>query len=103
MELFPTIHTNFWDAVIAVPIVMIVTQILKKLLRIKPVWVPTIALIIGLIISVFISHKENLLAGLFMGWFYGYAAIGSYSSLKTTIIAYKKRRAKKNNDHSPHD
>lgn len=29
MEHFPTIHTNFWDAVIAVPIVMIVTQILK--------------------------------------------------------------------------
>ena len=26
---FPTIHTNFFDAVIAVPSVMIITQILK--------------------------------------------------------------------------
>ena len=26
---FPTIHTNFWDAVIAVPSVMIITQIIK--------------------------------------------------------------------------
>ncbi|NEU30673.1 hypothetical protein GN156_07750 [bacterium LRH843] len=97
MELFPIIHTNFWDAVIAVPVVIIVTQLLKKFLHIKPVWVPTIALIIGLIISVFISHRDHLLAGLFMGWFYGYAAIGSYASLKTTIIAYKQQRAKKNN------
>lgn len=30
MELFPTIHTNFCDAVIAVPFVMIVTQITRK-------------------------------------------------------------------------
>ncbi|RHW37493.1 hypothetical protein D1B33_08110 [Lysinibacillus yapensis] len=95
MELFPTIHTNFWDAVIAVPVVMILTQLLKKFFHIKPVWVPTIALIIGLLISVFISHRGNLLAGLFMGWFYGYAAIGSYAALKTTIIAYKKRKAKR--------
>ena len=71
---------KFWDAVIAVPVVMIITQLLKKFFHIKPVWVPTIALIIGLIISVFISHRDNLLAGLFMGWFYGYGAIGSYAS-----------------------
>ncbi|MCH7321178.1 hypothetical protein LZ480_04670 [Solibacillus sp. MA9] len=95
MELFPTIHTNFWDAVIAIPVVMILTQMLKKILHIKPVWIPTIALIIGLLISIFISHRGNLLAGLFMGWFYGYAAIGSYASLKTTYIAYKQRKAKK--------
>lgn len=97
MELFPTIHTNFWDAVIAVPLVMIVTQLLKKFLHIKPFWVPTVALIIGLLISVFYSHRENLLAGLFMGWFYGYAAIGSFSALKTTIIAYKNKKARQSN------
>ena len=32
---FPTIHTNFWDAVIAVPSVMIITQIIKILLRVQ--------------------------------------------------------------------
>lgn len=26
---FPIIHTNFWDAVIAVPVVMILTQAIK--------------------------------------------------------------------------
>lgn len=97
MEHFPTIHTNFWDAVIAVPIVMIVTQILKKYFRIKPVWVPTAALLLGLIISIFISHRHNLLAGIFMGWFYGYAAIGSFASLKTTFITYRQKKLKKIN------
>jgi hypothetical protein len=88
---FPTIHTNFWDAVIAVPIVMLITQLIKVLFKVKKKYVPTIALIIGLGISVFISHRHSLIAGLFMGWFYGYAAIGSYASLKTTLLAFRKQ------------
>ncbi|MGN4123465.1 hypothetical protein ACMGD3_00210 [Lysinibacillus sphaericus] len=94
MEHFPTIHTNFWDAVIAIPVIMILTQLLMKFFHIKPIWVPTMALIIGLIISIFISHRHNLLAGIFMGWFYGYSAIGSYASLKTTLMAYKQKNKK---------
>lgn len=95
MEHFPIIHTNLWDAVIAIPVIMIITQLLKRFLPIKPVWVPSIALLLGLIISVFISHRGNILAGLFMGWFYGYAAIGNYAALKTTFIAYKQRKSKR--------
>ncbi|MEO4053347.1 hypothetical protein [Solibacillus sp. CAU 1738] len=91
MEYFPVIHTNFWDAIIAIPVIMIITQLLKIFFRIKPYWVPPIALIIGLIISIFISHRHNLLAGIFMGWFYGYAAIGSYASLKTAFKAYRQK------------
>ncbi|THE09969.1 hypothetical protein E1I69_20325 [Bacillus timonensis] len=87
---FPTIHTNFWDAVIAVPFVMIITQISKKLLNIPKKYVPTLAILIGLLVSVFYSHRHDLAAGLFMGWFYGSAAIGSYASLKTTIVEYRK-------------
>ncbi|MGX9135452.1 hypothetical protein ACWV26_13905 [Rummeliibacillus sp. JY-2-4R] len=87
---FPLIHTNFWDAVYAIPIIMIVTQILKIYLRIPKKYVPTLPLILGLFISVFISHRHNLIAGLFMGWFYGYAAIGNYAALKTTIITYQQ-------------
>ncbi|WP_010283292.1 hypothetical protein [Bacillus timonensis] len=86
---FPTIHTDIWDAVIAVPLVMIVTQIIKKLFKVPKKYVPTLALIFGLVISVFYSHRHSLTAGIFMGWFYGYAAIGSYASLKTTILAYR--------------
>ncbi|MDQ0971609.1 hypothetical protein QFZ31_001487 [Neobacillus niacini] len=88
---FPTIHTNFWDAVIAVPIVMLITQLIKVFFKVKKKYVPTIALIIGLSISVFISHRHHLIAGVFMGWFYGYAAIGSYASMKTTILAFRKQ------------
>ncbi|MCM3654085.1 hypothetical protein [Metabacillus litoralis] len=89
---FPTIHTNFWDAVIAVPIVMFLTQLIKIFMKIDKKFVPSIALILGLLISVFISHRNNIIAGLFMGWFYGYAAIGSYSSLKTTILSFRKTK-----------
>lgn len=89
---FPTIHTNFWDAVIAVPIVMLITQLIKVLFKVKKKYVPTIALIIGLGFSIFISHRHHFIAGVFMGWFYGYAAIGSYASLKTTILAFRKQK-----------
>ena len=58
---FPTIHTNFWDAVIAVPSVMIITQMIKMFLKVQKKYIPTIALIIGLIISIFISHRNPLL------------------------------------------
>ena len=47
---FPTIHTNFWDAVIAVPSVMIITQMIKMFLKVPKKFIPTIALIIGLIV-----------------------------------------------------
>jgi hypothetical protein len=89
---FPTIHTNFWDAVMAVPTVMIMTQLIKIVFKVKKTYVPTIALIIGLMISIFISHRHHLITGLFMGWFYGYAAVGSYASLKTTILAFRKQK-----------
>ncbi|WP_053217993.1 hypothetical protein [Virgibacillus senegalensis] len=92
---FPTIHTNFWDAVIAVPAVMIITQLIKVFFRVPKKFVPTIALIIGLAFSIFISHRGSLIDGIFMGWFYGYAAIGSYASLKTTIIAFLNKRRRK--------
>jgi MFS superfamily sulfate permease-like transporter len=87
---FPIIHTNFWDAVIAVPTVMIITQCIKILLKIPKKYVPLVALLLGLLISIFISHKASLLTGTFMGYFYGYAAIGSYASLKTTILTFRK-------------
>lgn len=53
---FPTIHTNFWDAVTAVPLVMILTQIIKLKFKPPKALVPTVALVIGLLISIFISH-----------------------------------------------
>ncbi|MED3576060.1 hypothetical protein [Cytobacillus praedii] len=88
---FPTIHTNFWDAVIAVPSVLVLTQLIKIFLKLPKQFVPSIALIIGLAISIFISHRHSIVAGLFMGWFYGYAAIGSYASLKTTVIYFRNK------------
>ncbi|GGH81030.1 hypothetical protein JOD43_002439 [Pullulanibacillus pueri] len=92
---FPTIQTNFWDAVTAVPIVMILTELLKFFLKIPKKFVPTTSLILGLAISIFISHKHHLVAGIFMGWFYGYAVIGSYASLKTAFLSFRGENPEK--------
>ncbi|QFG00923.1 hypothetical protein PB01_20175 [Psychrobacillus glaciei] len=91
MTEFPIIHTNVWDSLWAVPVVMLITEIMKKLLPIQPQYVSTIATIIGLLISIFISHPHNLAGGIFMGFFYSGAAIGSYASLKTSLRAYRNR------------
>ncbi len=91
MEHFPIIHTNVWDAIIAVPAVVILTQILKIAFPIPNVFVPTAANIIGLAFSIFIAHPGNVWAGIFMGLFYGNAAVGIYASLKTALLAYRKR------------
>lgn len=92
MEEFPVIQTNFWDAVIAVPVVVIITEIIKVVLPIPRPFIPTVATLIGLIISIFFAHRGNLSAGIFMGYFYGNAAVGVFSSLKISYIAYKRRK-----------
>ncbi|MFB6467255.1 hypothetical protein ACE38V_10580 [Cytobacillus sp. Hz8] len=89
---FPTIYTNIWDVLLAVPFIIILTQFIKMLLNLQKQFVPLIALAIGLLISIFISHHHSILSGLFMGWFYGYAAIGSYAALKTAILSFRKKR-----------
>jgi hypothetical protein len=89
MEEFPVIHTNFWDAIIAVPVVLILTEIIKVLLPIPRPFIPTVATITGLIISIFFAHRGNLSTGIFMGFFYGNAAVGVFSSLKISYMAYK--------------
>ncbi|KGR73535.1 hypothetical protein [Ureibacillus manganicus] len=92
---FPTIYTNIWDVLIAVPLILILTQIIKMIFKIKPVFVPTVPVVLGLLLAIFVSHKYDLLAGIFMGFFYGYSAIGNYASFKTAFNAYKKRKLKK--------
>lgn len=89
MQGFPIIHTNFWDAVIAVPTVVIVTQVFKMFLPIKRIYIPSIANLVGLFISIFFSHRGDLSAGILMGFFYGNAAVGVYSSIKTTLESSK--------------
>ncbi|MBD8007122.1 hypothetical protein [Bacillus norwichensis] len=89
MEPFPVIHTNFWDSVIAVPVVLIVTQIIKVLFPIPRVLIPTVANILGLAFALFIAHRFNFWGAIFMGLFYGNAAVGVYASLKTSWHAYR--------------
>ena len=89
MQEFPIIHTNFWDAVLAVPTVLVLTQVIKITLPIKHIYIPSIANLVGLFISIFFSHRGNLSAGIFMGLFYGNAAVGVYSSIKTTLKSSK--------------
>jgi glycerol-3-phosphate acyltransferase PlsY len=91
---FPTIQTDFWDGVIAVPLVVIITQ-LFKVFPIPRQYFPTIASVIGYIISIFFSHRHDLWAGIFMGAFYGAAAVGTYSSLKTSWLAFRRPIEKK--------
>lgn len=88
---FPEISTNIWDIFLAVPLVLIATQLLKNIFPIPPAFVPTVATSIGLIISVFISHRGDLPAALFMGVLYGAAAVSFYVSTKLSFRAYRSR------------
>lgn len=87
---FPEIQTNFWDGIIAVPSIVLLTQVIK-FFSVPKKYIPTVATVIGYLFSIFISHPKDLWAGLFMGGFYGAAAIGLYASLKTSLIALRKK------------
>ncbi|EGQ18448.1 hypothetical protein HMPREF9372_3791 [Sporosarcina newyorkensis 2681] len=87
---FPVIHTNIWDAVWAVPVVLVVVLLAKWIFRLPPSWLSTLATALALGLSVFISHPGNLSAGIFMGFFYGGAAMGTIYSVKQSFRAYRQ-------------
>jgi len=88
---FPVIHTNVWDTIWAIPVVIVLTWLVKKMFSLKRVYVPTAATVFGLTISIFISHRHDLAAGIFMGFIYSGVAVGTYASLKTSIRAYRAK------------
>jgi NhaP-type Na+/H+ or K+/H+ antiporter len=69
MTEFPVIHTNVWDVIAAVPAVLILTQILKRYFHIPGRCVPSLAGLLGMGISIFISHPHHLSSGIFMVFF----------------------------------
>ncbi|WP_102707031.1 hypothetical protein [Terribacillus saccharophilus] len=89
---FPIIHTNFWDAVISIPLVMVLTQLFKWFTPIKKKFVPLLAVIIGLFISILFSHPNDLVSGIFMGYFYGYSTIGSYAATRNSWRIYRSEK-----------
>ncbi|PIC64167.1 hypothetical protein CSV79_08240 [Sporosarcina sp. P13] len=88
---FPVIHTNIWDAIWGVPVVLVIVLLAKWLVNIPLTWLSTVATVSALILSVFISHRGNLSAGIFMGFFYSGAAMGIIYSTKQSFHAYRKR------------
>nr|WP_301108811.1 hypothetical protein [Sporosarcina sp.] len=88
---FPVIHTNVWDAIWAVPVVLVVVLAAKWLFHLPPSWLSTVATLLALALSVFISHPKNLSAGIFMGFFYSGAAMGIIYSTKQSFYAYRRR------------
>ncbi|WP_078391142.1 hypothetical protein [Shouchella patagoniensis] len=88
---YPTIHTNIWGGLIAIPTVVLFTQLTKTILHLKPSYVLTVPTLFGLAISIFISHPHNLSSGIFMGFLYGGAAVGMHASLTTTWWAFRNK------------
>ncbi|MFC5605150.1 hypothetical protein [Sporosarcina koreensis] len=86
---YPIIHTNMWDAIWAVPVVLLIVLAAKWLFGVHSSWLSTIATVAALILSIFISHRDNLAAGIFMGFFYSGAAIGVLYSIKQSYLAYR--------------
>lgn len=87
---FPVIHTNIWDAVWAIPVILAVIILLKLLVRLRETWYSTATTVIGLVLSIFISHPDNLSAGIFMGFVYGAGATSIIYSVKIWFISYRE-------------
>lgn len=89
---FPFIHTNFWDALIAVPAIIVLIEILKIFLPPISSLIPAIAILIGVVISIFIAHPHSLWTGIVMGIVYGIAAVGAYASFVKLVSSYRNKR-----------
>ena len=78
MNEFPMIHTNIWDAFWAIPVILLGVFLVKVLFKISENWFSTVATIIGLVLSIFISHPDNLYAGIFMDFFTVEQPVGQF-------------------------
>jgi hypothetical protein len=85
----PVIHTNIWDTIWAIPVIVVVVLMTKVFFKVPTAWLSTVATVVGLVLSIFISHPGNLSAGIFMGFFYGSAALGFMYSVRNSFIAYR--------------
>lgn len=91
MNEFPVIHTNIWDAVWAVPFVVLIILAARWLFKVPASWLSTVATVFALLLSIFITHRGNLPAGILMGLFYSGAALGTIYSFKQSYVAYRNR------------
>ena len=64
---FPIIHTNIWDAIWAIPVIIVAIILIKTFFKIPSSWLSTVAVVIGLAISIFISHSGKLISRYFHG------------------------------------
>ena len=85
----PVIHTNMWDALWAVPVVLLIVMAAKWLFGVRSSWLSTVSTVAALLLSIFVSHRGDLSAGIFMGFFYSGAAMGVLYSIKQSLLAYR--------------
>ncbi|WOV87741.1 hypothetical protein QWT69_01065 [Sporosarcina oncorhynchi] len=88
---FPIIHTNIWDAVWAIPVLLVIVLVAHWVFKVPESWLSTVATVFALVLSIFISHRGNLSAGIFMGFFYSGATIGTVYSLKQSYLALRNK------------
>lgn len=88
------IQTDIINGLAVVLLVLILTQIIKLSIDLPAVFVPFTAWLIALLFSVFISHSDDLPAGIYMGLLYGAAAVGIYASAKTFWLVYRYKKEK---------
>jgi hypothetical protein len=89
---FPFIHTNFWDALIAVPAIIVLIENLKIFLPSISSLIPAIANFIGLVISIFIAHPHSVWTGIVMGITYGILSVGAYTLFVKLLSSYRNKR-----------
>src|SRR4051794_29692129 len=82
---FPVTHTNIWDAIWAIPVIVVL--VMKVFFKLSMAWLSTVATVVGLVLSIFNSHPGNLSVGIFMGFFYGSAVFGFMYSVRNSFIA----------------
>ncbi|MCG3086519.1 hypothetical protein [Sporosarcina cyprini] len=90
MNEYPIIHTNIWDAIWAVPVILLVVLAAKWFFKVPSSWLSTVATVSALILSIFVSHPGNLPAGIFMGLFYSAATLGLLYSFKHSYLAFRQ-------------
>ena len=73
---FPVIHTNIWDAIWAIPVIVVVVLVMKAFFKLSTAWLSTVATIVGLAAFHFHQSSREFVSRNFHGLFLRWCRIG---------------------------
>ncbi|MDQ0206009.1 hypothetical protein [Alkalicoccobacillus murimartini] len=83
------VQTAVVDSAFLAPVFCLLSQLLSRLAYVKYPCIPSVLLGYGLACSKSLTYRQSTMIGACMGFCYGFAIIGRYTSTKQSLLSFR--------------